>query len=88
MTIVRIVVAVVFFIAMFGWNKLAHAAADAGPVAWVLVFAGLGVVGYVVTNCDEKAAGRPGYLWAEARRELVFPLGGLVAVLLVAWALR
>jgi hypothetical protein len=88
MIVVRIVVAVVFFVAMFGWNKLAHAAADAGPAAWILVFAGLGLVGYFVTNHDEKAAGRPGYLWAEARRELVLPLGGLVAILLVAWFLR
>jgi hypothetical protein len=88
MVLVRIIVAVLFFAAMVGWRWFAHVAADAGPVAWVLVFTGLGVVGYVVTNRDEKAAGRPGYAWAQARRELVFPLGGVVAILLVGWALK
>jgi hypothetical protein len=88
MIMIRVVVAIMFFAAMAGWKWFAHVAVDAGPAAWVLVFAGLGLVGYVVTNHDEKAAGRPGYAWPQARRELVFPLGGLVAILLVVWALR
>jgi hypothetical protein len=88
MLIVRIFVAALFMVAMFAFNKFVHFAVDFGPIAWISLFAGLGLVGYVVTNHDEKAAGRPGYAWAQARRELVFPLGGLVAVLLVAWALR
>ncbi len=88
MIMIRVVVAVMFLVAMAGWKWIAHVAVDLGPAAWVLVFAGLGVVGYAITNRDEKAAGRPGYSWPEARRELVLPLGGLVAVLLIASMLR
>lgn len=88
MLIARIVVALIFFGAMAVVAKAAHIVVDLGFIPWLLAMAGIFWVGIAIENRDRAAEGRLPFSLADARRDLLGPLPGLAAVLLVAWALR
>ena len=70
MTMIRIIVAVVFFAAMAVVAKLAHIVVDLGFVPWLLAMAFIFWVGIAIENRDRAAEGRPRYSAYDAGRDV------------------
>jgi len=76
-----------FILGMLGLRYVAHLAVAGGIIPWLGLMGLIFWAGVALENRQRAEDGRPAYSLSEAR-ELLGPLAGFVAILVVAWLLR
>lgn len=83
----RIAVVIIFIAVMSAIKPVVRAVAEMGFVAWLAMMGCILFVAIMMENRKRAAEGRVPYSWAESH-ELIMPLLGLAAILIVAYWFR